>query len=359
MPALAVITGAKVPTSTAEPLFSPLEVTMAVKLPALVGFFENVTVKDVAEALVTFPIAPLLKTTELFVGTGSKPKPSMTIVFAFAETASSFVVTTGVTVATWIGARLAIPFDVTCAVKLPALVGFVEKVTTSCVAVAAVTVPTAPLLNVTVLFAAVKSNPKPLIVTVFAFADRLAVALVTTGRAVPTWIAEPLLMPLVVTIALRLPAAGALPKFTANSVEVADTTVPVAPESNTIVLFSGVVSKPTPTIRICEALAFSIEPMFAVTTGDTPATCTAVPLLIVLVLTEAFNGPASAGLLTKVTVRDVAEAAVTLPVAPLSKVTVLLPGVGSNPKPLIVIVVALAATSPAGFAVTAGMIVAT
>ena len=359
MPALAVITGASVPTSTADPLFSPLEVTIAVKLPALVGFLEKVTVNDVAEALVTFPIAPLLKTTELLAGVGSKPKPSMTIVFAFAETASSFVVTTGGTVATWMGARLAIPLDVTCAVKLPALVGFVEKVTTSSVAVAAVTVPTAPLLNVTVLFAAVKSNPKPLIVTVFAFAARLAVALVTTGRAVPTWTAEPLLIPLVVTIARRLPAAGAFPKFTANNVEVADTTVPVAPESNTTTLLLGVVSKPAPTIRICEALALSMEPIFAVTTGETPATCTAVPLLMVLVLTEAFSGPASAGLLTKVTVSDVAEAAVTFPVAPLSNVTVLLPGVGSNPKPLMVIVVALAATRPVGLAVTAGMIVAT
>lgn len=93
-------TGANVPTSTADPLFSPLEVTMAVKLPALVGFLENVTVNDVAVALVTLPIAPLLKTTELLAGVGSKPKPSMTTVLALAATASSFVVTTGVTVAT-------------------------------------------------------------------------------------------------------------------------------------------------------------------------------------------------------------------------------------------------------------------
>lgn len=166
-------------------------------------------------------------------------------------------------------------------------------------------------------------------------------------------------MPLVVTIAFRSPAAGAVSKFTANKVDVADTTVPVAPESNTTVLLPAVVSKPKPTIKICDALALSIEPTLAVTTGETPVTCTAEPLLMVLVLTDAFSAPASDGLLTKVTVNEVDEAAVTLPVAPLSNVTVLLPGVGSNPKPLIVMVFALAVISPVGFAVTAGITVAT
>lgn len=61
--------------------------------------------------------------------------------------------------------------------------------------------------------------------------------------------ADPLLMPLVVTMALRLPAAGAVVKLTANKVEVAETTVPAAPESNTTVLLADVVSKPKPTIR--------------------------------------------------------------------------------------------------------------
>ena len=46
------------------------------------------------------------------------------------------------------------------------MVGLVENVTVSEVAVAAVTVPTAPSLNVTVLLAAVGSKPKPLIVSV-------------------------------------------------------------------------------------------------------------------------------------------------------------------------------------------------
>lgn len=47
---------------------------------------------------------------------------------------------------------------VTIAVRLPADVGLVPNVTVSEVDVAAVTVPTAPLLNVTVLSAAVVSN---------------------------------------------------------------------------------------------------------------------------------------------------------------------------------------------------------
>ena len=63
----------------------------------------------------------------------------------------------------------------------PTDVGFVERVTVSTVAVAVVTVPTAPLLRVTVLFEAVVSKPNPLIVIVEAFAARFAVLAVTTG----------------------------------------------------------------------------------------------------------------------------------------------------------------------------------
>lgn len=55
-------------------------------------------------------------------------------------------------------------------------------------------------------------------------------------------------MPLVVTMALRLPAAGAVEKLTVNKVDVADATVPAAPESKTTVLLAAVVSKPKPTI---------------------------------------------------------------------------------------------------------------
>lgn len=73
------------------------------------------------------------------------------------------------------------------AVRLPAAFGFVEKLTVSEVAVAAVTVPTAPLLNCMVLFeGVVESNPKPLIVIVEALARRFEVLLVTTGLTVAT-----------------------------------------------------------------------------------------------------------------------------------------------------------------------------
>lgn len=60
----------------------------------------------------------------------------------------------------------------------------VEKVTVNEVAVAVVTVPTAPLLNVTVLSPAVVLNPKPLMVMVSASAARFEELLVTTGITV-------------------------------------------------------------------------------------------------------------------------------------------------------------------------------
>ena len=60
----------------------------------------------------------------------------------------------------------------------------VENDTVSDVAVAAVTVPTAPLLKTTVLFAAVVLKPVPAIVIVFAELDKLEVLLVTVGVTV-------------------------------------------------------------------------------------------------------------------------------------------------------------------------------
>ena len=70
---------------------------------------------------------------------------------------------------------------VTTAVRLPIVSGDVSKPTVMEVAVDERTVPTAPLLNTTELFAAVVSKPRPAITTVAAFAARLAVLLVTTG----------------------------------------------------------------------------------------------------------------------------------------------------------------------------------
>lgn len=76
--------------------------------------------------------------------------------------------------------------DVTTAVRLPAVCGLVVKVTVKDEDVAAVTVPTAPLSNETLLFAAVGLNAVPAIVMVDALAARPVVLLVTTGRIAAT-----------------------------------------------------------------------------------------------------------------------------------------------------------------------------
>ena len=60
---------------------------------------------------------------------------------------------------------------VTTAVKLPAALGPFDNETDNVVAVAAVTAPIAPLLKATVLLPAVVSNPRPLMVSVVAFAS--------------------------------------------------------------------------------------------------------------------------------------------------------------------------------------------
>jgi hypothetical protein len=78
-----------------------LVVTIAVRLPAVVGLVLKVTVMAVAEALVTDPTAPLLKTTVLLPGVKSNPTPLMTTVEAFAAMVKpALALTTGVTRAT-------------------------------------------------------------------------------------------------------------------------------------------------------------------------------------------------------------------------------------------------------------------
>ena len=77
-----------------------MDVRTAVKLPALTGFVEKVTVRDVAVAVVTVPTAPLLKTMMLLAATVLKPKPAITILLALRARLAVFAVTTGVTVAT-------------------------------------------------------------------------------------------------------------------------------------------------------------------------------------------------------------------------------------------------------------------
>ena len=137
-----------------------------------------------AVAAVIVPIAPLLKTTVLRVMTGSKPNPLIVMVEVVSDKFATLLVTTGVTVATCTAVPLLTLLVVTIAVRLPADLGLTEKVTVSEVVVALVTVPTAPLLNVTRLLAATGLNPKPLIVMVLAEADRLATLLVVTGETV-------------------------------------------------------------------------------------------------------------------------------------------------------------------------------
>ena len=60
------------------------------------------------------------------------------------------------------------------------------KVIVNVVAVAAVTVPIAPLLKTTLLLAATVEKPKPVIVIVVAVMARLAVLTVTTGMTLAT-----------------------------------------------------------------------------------------------------------------------------------------------------------------------------
>ena len=126
-------------------------VTTAVKLPSAVGLVARLTVIDVAVAAVTDPTAPLLNTTVFREAIGSNPNPLMTMFAALIAKLAVPAVTTGLTFAICVAVPLPTPLTVTIAVRLPADVGLVENVTVSEVAVAAVTVPTAPLLKTTEL----------------------------------------------------------------------------------------------------------------------------------------------------------------------------------------------------------------
>src|SRR5437879_5284757 len=134
----------------------------------MAGFVEKVTVSEVVVAAVTVPTAQSLKTTLLLAAVASKPVPVMEIVLAVAVRWLVLIVTVGAviaveTVATCTAAPLLAVLFVTTAVRFPTAVGLVENVTLIVVAVAAVTVPTAPSLKTTVLCAATGSKPKPLI----------------------------------------------------------------------------------------------------------------------------------------------------------------------------------------------------
>ena len=75
---------------------------------------------------------------------------------------------------------------VTIAVSDPEIEGRAESRTVNDVAEAAVTAPTTPLLNTTVLFPGVLLKPVPVIVTEPEFAFRLVVVLVTDTGTVAT-----------------------------------------------------------------------------------------------------------------------------------------------------------------------------
>ena len=150
-----------------------MDVTTAVRLVAVVGVVENVTVNVVAVADVTVPTAPSLNTTVLLAAVESKPNPLIVSVLESAPKSADALVTTGETTATCTAAPLPNEFEITVAVRFPAAVGGVVIEIVKDDAVAAVTVPTAPLLNVTVLLLAVLSNPKPLTTSVLASEARL------------------------------------------------------------------------------------------------------------------------------------------------------------------------------------------
>jgi hypothetical protein len=167
---LLVTTGLTFATCTLEPLPRLFVVTTAVKLPIVAGEVSNPTVIEVAVEEMTVPTAPLLNETVLLAAVVSKPRPAITTVAAFAARLAVLLVTTGVIAAICVPLPLFWLFVVTIAVRLPAVEGFVENETVIDVGVADVIVPTALLFNVTALLATVGSNPKPLIVTVDAFA---------------------------------------------------------------------------------------------------------------------------------------------------------------------------------------------
>lgn len=354
--ALLVTTGMAVATCTAEPLLILFDVTTAVRLPAA-GFVVRETVSEVFVAAVTVPIARPLKLTVLLAAVLENPNPLIVTVAAFAFNVAELLVITGVTVATDTAVPLLAPFVVTMAVKLPAS-GLVLKVTVSAVAVAEVTVPTAMPLNTTVLFAAVVLNPSPLITTVFEFAAKDAVLLVTTGFTVATCTPAPLDCPPVVTTAVRLPtAAGFTEKVTVSEVAVAEVTVPEAPLLNVTEFCAAVREKPNPLITTVFALKL-IPVVLLVTTGITVATCTALPLATLLVVTTAVKLPTDVGRVEKLTVILVVVAEVTAPTAPPLKETVLFAAMGSKPNPLMVSEAALA-SKLLELLVTTGFTVAT
>ena len=353
---------------------TPLDVKLATRsVPAVVGIFESATVRLVAVALDTVPIAPLSKVTTLFAATVPKPKPVMVTDAASIAMLVVVLVITGVTLATFTDPTLLVDMLVTglltetMAVRLPDVVGLVVMLTVNDVLLAAVTTAAAPLLNVTELLAAVGSKPKPLMVRVVAFAASDGVLAVTIGLTLATCTAEPLFTPLVVTTAVRAPASGftsvnGASKLTVSRVAVAAVILPIAPELKATVLSLAVVLKPLPIMKSSSAFAAILFPAFAETTGVTEAICENAPKLPAPILTLALSGPATVGLVESVTASDVADKplALTVPTAPLVNSTTLFAAVTPlKPKPAMVTELAFTGSRSAALAVTVGTIVAT
>ena len=251
----------------AVPLDIEFVVTDAVKFPRVVGLVSILTVSVVAVAAVTVPTAPLLNVTTLFKAVVSNANPLIVILGALLASVAVLRVTLGSMRATCTAEPLDLVLVVTIAVMLPTLVGFVPIVTVRVVDVAEVTVPAAPLLNTTVLFAAVVSKPTPVMVSVLSEADRFVVVAVTTGVTEAIWTAAPLRAPLDVTIAVRIPAFGLVENVTVSEVAVAAVTVPTAPLLNLTKLLAAVVLKLVPANVTVDASAARVAEVFAVTVG--------------------------------------------------------------------------------------------
>ena len=127
-----------------------------------------------------------LNATELLAGVVENPVPAIIKVVALIALLGGLTVfTVGAitTVATWTGLLLSPPLVVTTAVRVPLLLGGVIKETINWVEVAAVTIPTAPRLKITVFLAAIGIKLVPLMVNVVAVVVKFAELGVTVGSA--------------------------------------------------------------------------------------------------------------------------------------------------------------------------------
>jgi len=223
-------------------------------------------------------------------------------------------------VATCRAVPLVPPCAVTTAFKGPAPVGRAVRETSSFVAVASTTVPSAPLLKETVLLAAIRSNPQPLIFSVVAASGRIVDLAVMTGRATTfaTMIGGPLLPPKDRTTAFSGPRPlESFVRATVSSEGDAFTIVPMAEPESLTEFVRLVGSKPVP--RITSVCALSARrALLLVTRGrsTTVATGTVLPLLRPLVVITAESTPRFFGRRVSLTTSEVDVASTTLPRAP-------------------------------------------